>query len=96
MKKKLTDAQIMKQRGKLYGDADLMWKAIGRLHRTLDDYYREIHGNTVPDDEFEAHLACLKEALVKVVRSVATPEHQDNYCDGRNYLTIAGDCINGN
>jgi len=88
-----TDKQILRERGKLYGPAELQWKTVGRTHRVLDDYYREIHGDKSQGDEHEAHLACVKEAVVKIVRSIAAPGHVDNYQDGRNYLTIAEQCI---
>lgn len=88
-----TDKQILRERRRLYGPADLQWKTIGRIHRSLEDYFQEIYGAKVPGDEHEAHLACLKEAVLKIIRSIAAPGHVDNYQDGRNYLTIAEQCI---
>ena len=41
-----------------------------------------------------ARDAAMKFVLLKVLRSTWNPNVEDNYCDARNYISIAEKCVN--
>ena len=83
----MTDEEIIKDRANKYGPAKRCFETWATMCETLNEYAKE-SGNINP-----AHLYALKMNLLKVVRSVWNPRIEDNYKDGRNYLTIAHQCI---
>ena len=83
-----TDKEILEDRQSRYGDPVLCFSAWGEMCRILDAYAE----NSNQDPINEAHLSALKMVLLKTVRSVWSPDLEDNYKDGRNYLTIAERC----
>jgi hypothetical protein len=90
-KKQPTDSQIMKDRAKAYGPAVSQMAVIGVIQMELSKYCLE-RSEGKPSREALAHLASLNLGIVKVVRAISNPGHGDNYCDGRNYATIAEEC----
>ena len=83
----MTDEEIIKDRENKYGPPKRCFETWATMCETLNQYAKE-SGNINP-----AHLYALKMNLLKVVRSVWNPRIEDNYKDGRNYLTIAHQCI---
>ncbi len=93
-KKKQTDAQIMKERSRTYGPVQNQMAVIGAVQMELTKYCLERNeGN--PSRKALAHLAAINQAVVKAVRSVSNPDHDDNYQDLRNFTTIAETVIRG-
>ena len=90
-KKQRTDSQIMKDRAKQYGPVKSQMETIGMIQAELFRYCMARNDNQ-PSSSSLAHLASLNQVVVKLVRSVGNRAHEDNYCDGRNYLTIAEGC----
>jgi len=87
-KNKQTDHQIMKDRAKVYGPVSEQMAVIGSIQMELTRYCLERNeGN--PSRKALAHLAALNQGVVKMVRSVSNPEHEDNYQDLRNFSSIA-------
>ena len=93
--KKLTDAEIMRDRAKEYGPVKSQMAVIGTIQMELSKYCLE-RNEGKPAPKALAHLAALNLAVTKMVRSVSNREHEDNYCDGRNYLSIAEMCTDFN
>ncbi len=94
MKKKKTDAQIMQERSRRYGPVSEQMAVIGSIQMELTMYCLERNeGN--PSRKALAHLAAINQAVVKAVRSVSNPDHEDNYQDLRNFTTIAETVIRG-
>ena len=90
-KRQPTDAEIMKDRSKAYGPVGSQMQVIGSIQFELFRYCMARNDNQ-PSSSSLAHLASLNQVVVKLVRSVGNRAHEDNYCDGRNYLTIAEGC----
>ena len=88
MKKKKTDSQIMKERNKTYGPVQSQMETIGVIQMELSRYCLERNGGD-PSREVLGHLAAMNQGVVKMVRSVSNPDHEDNYQDLRNFATIA-------
>jgi len=86
----MTDDEILVDRQSKYGPPKLFFKTYGGMCRLLEQYSDSSSSNqeTIND----AHLAALKMVILKVLRSTWNPILEDNYKDGRNYLTIAEDC----
>ncbi len=87
-KKKQTDAQIMKERAKTYGPVESQMETIGVIQAELFQYCMD-RNDGEPSRAALAHLAALNQGVVKMVRSVSNPEHEDNYQDLRNFSSIA-------
>ena len=85
------DSEIMEDRMKKYGPPKLFFKTYGDMCRLLDLYAEESNQEQIN----EGHIAALKQVLLKVLRSVWSPEISDNYCDARNYISISEECANG-
>lgn len=85
----MTDEEIMEDRQKKYGPPELFFKNYGEMCRILDTY-AEASGQEVID---ESHLSAMKFVLLKVLRSTWDPNVEDNYCDARNYISIAEGCV---
>jgi len=83
-----TDAQILKERGKQYGDPETVYAGFGKAVCNLVDIARANQG-----DVNYAHLGLMVMDALKLFRSVSNPNHRDNYQDGRNYLTLAEQSI---
>jgi len=93
-KKKQTDAQIMRERRGTYGPVDEQMAVIGSIQMELTRYCLERNeGN--PSRKALTHLAAINQAVVKAVRSVSYPDHEDNYQDLRNFTTIAETVTHG-
>ena len=93
-----TDEDIMQERGKMYGPVQPMWETIGKNQWNNFLFLLQKYpaaGGGQPTLKEKAHLAAMNMAVVKMVRSIQDPTNGDSYCDGRNYFTIAGECING-
>jgi hypothetical protein len=84
----MTDEDILKDREGKYGPPELFFEVYGRMTRTLDEY-AEASGQELVN---EGHLCAMKMVLLKVLRSTWNPAVEDNYCDGRNYFSIAELC----
>ena len=87
----MTDEEILEDREDKYGPPDLFFSTFGSMCRMLD-CYAEASGQDTID---EGHLHAMKMVLLKVIRSTWNPAVQDNYCDARNYISIAERCANG-
>ena len=83
---KMTDEQILEDRESKYGPPKRCFETWAIMCETLNQYAKE-SGNVNL-----AHLYALKMNLLKIVRSVWNPTIDDNYKDGRNYVTIAKQC----
>ena len=83
----MTDQEIIEDRAKKYGEPTTFFEAHGIMCQVLTCYAKSGQG-----DINHAHLASLKMVLLKVLRSAWNPEGEDNYCDARNYITIAEMC----
>tara|TARA_R100001244_G_scaffold86984_1_gene66664 strand:+ start:747 stop:1139 length:393 start_codon:yes stop_codon:yes gene_type:complete len=94
----LTDDEVLQERAKIYGPVEPMWETIGcqqwlnfmYLFQTCADRGRD------PTPGELGHLGAMNMNVVKMVRSIRTPEHPDNYVDGRNYWTIGGMMVKKN
>ena len=93
-KKQSTDKQVMETRAKQYGPVKSQMETIGVIQMELFRYCLE-RNNNQPSSWALGHLAAMNMAAVKLVRAISNPGHGDNYCDGRNYLTIAEGFIDG-
>ena len=82
----MTDEQILEDRESKYGPPQRCFETWATMCETLNQYAKE-SGNVNL-----AHLYSLKMDLLKIVRSAWNPNIDDNYKDGRNYLTIAEMC----
>jgi hypothetical protein len=82
----MTDEEIIKDRANKYGPARRCFETWTIMCETLNRYAKES-----PNTDL-VHLYALKMALLKIVRSAWNPNIEDNYKDGRNYLTIAHQC----
>lgn len=87
-KKTKTDSKIMEERAKVYGPVQQQMKTIGVIQMELTRYCLE-RNDGEPTREALAHLAAMNQGVVKIVRSVSNPDHEDNYQDLRNFATIA-------
>jgi len=81
----MTDEEILKDREEKYGSPDLFFSTYGSMCRLLDCYAEASSQDPID----EGHLSALKMVLLKILRSTWNPEVEDNYCDARNYISIA-------
>jgi hypothetical protein len=86
----MTDEEIMEDREGKYGPPELFFKNYGEMCRIIDSY-AEASGQ---EEINESHLSAMKFVLLKVLRSTWNPNVEDNYCDARNYISIAEKCVN--
>jgi len=82
----MTDEEILKDRAAKYGPPKRCFETWSTMCETLNEYAKESGNVNLP------HLYALKMDLLKIVRSAWNPTIEDNYKDGRNYLTIAHQC----
>ena len=82
----MTDEQILEDRESKYGPPERCFEIWATMCETLNQYAKESGNINL------AHLYALKMDLLKIVRSAWNPNIEDNYKDGRNYLTIAEIC----
>ena len=82
----MTDEEILIDREQKYGSPIRCFQTWSGMCVLLHQYADE--ANSVNPE----HLYALKMALLKIVRSAWNPSIEDNYADGRNYLTIAQQC----
>ena len=85
----MKDKEVLRQRGKQYGPMSPMWEAIGTIQWENFKFLLQKSKDEEPDATELGHLAAMNMTVVKMVRSIQDPTHQDNYVDGRNYNTIA-------
>ena len=79
-KKKQTDAQIMWERSRTYGPVSEQMAVIGSIQMELTRYCLERNeGN--PSRKALAHLSAMNQGVVKMVRSVSNPDHEDNFME---------------
>ena len=81
----MDDLEILEDRRSKYGPPELFFETYGEMCRLLDRYAEASDQESVNN----GHLMALKMVILKVVRSTWNPTMDDNYCDGRNYFTIA-------
>ncbi len=97
----MRDKEVLKQRGKQYGPMAPMWEAIGAMQWENFKFLLQKSRSDFPvidqdpSPEELGHLAAMNMTVVKMVRSIQDPKHNDNYVDGRNYNTIADIVGNG-
>ena len=84
----MTDDEILKDRESRYGPPELFFKNYGEMCRILDLYAEASDQDRIN----ESHLSAMKLVLLKVLRSTWNPYVGDNYCDARNYISIAESC----
>jgi hypothetical protein len=82
----MTDEEIMEDRQKKYGPPKRCFETWAIMCEELNKYAKESGNINLP------HLYALKMDLLKIVRSAWNPNTEDNYCDARNYISIAEDC----
>ena len=82
----MSEKQILEDRESKYGPPVRCFETWAIMCETLNAYAKESGNVNLP------HLYSLKMDLLKIVRSVWNPNIEDNYKDGRNYLTIAQKC----
>lgn len=82
----MTDIEIIQDREEKYGPPKECFETWATICAALDKYAHESPW------ENKAHLHSLKMVALKMVRSVWNPYTDDNYVDGRNYLSIAQLC----
>ena len=82
----MSDEEILKDRASKYGPAKRCFETWSTMCEELNKYAKESPNTNIPQ------LYALKMDLLKIVRSVWNPKIEDNYKDGRNYLTIAHKC----
>lgn len=77
--------KILKERGDTHGSYEDIVRARARMLRTLINTYRNTH-----DDEYpQSYLIVMwNDMLLKLVRSAANPNHQDNWDDLAGYGKI--------
>ena len=80
----MDDLEIIKDREGKYGPPPEFFERYGQICEILDGYAN--HNNSTPN---AGHLAALKMVALKMLLSAWNPGVEDNYCDGRNYFTIA-------
>ena len=83
----MSDEEILKDRESKYGPPKRCLETWATMCETLNQYAKESGNVNI------AHLYSLKMNLLKIVRSAWNPNIEDNYKDGRNYLTIAEICV---
>jgi hypothetical protein len=78
--------EIFKDRGEVYGPMDTLMEASGlTVTGLIEAHYQMQLPHPIPGS-----LLCLMNAACKLVRaSVPYKFHEDNYLDGRNYITMA-------
>ena len=81
----MTDGKIIEDRQDKYGPPVEFFEAHARLCSIVDEY-QSLNENKHKNDP---HTKVLEMVLLKVLRSAWNPSVEDNYCDARNYLTIA-------
>jgi hypothetical protein len=71
--------------------SNLEWETIGRMQRALEKlfYITYLRNGNEPSGCMEGHIAILKQSLVMIVRSVASPTDRGNYKDARAYISFA-------
>ena len=82
----MSEKQILEDRESKYGPPVRCFETWAIMCETLNAYAKESGNVNLP------HLYSLKMDLLKIVRSVWNQNIEDNYKDGRNYLTIAQKC----
>ena len=85
---KMTDEEILFDRQEKYGPPELFFETFGKISRLLDRYAEASKQEKIN----ESHLSAMKLVLLKVLRSTWNPTVLDNYCDARNYISIAEGC----
>ncbi len=86
----MTDDEILKDRESKYGPPEMFFKTYGEMSKLLDLYAEASNQDKIN----ESHLSAMKLVLLKVLRSTWNPYVDDNYCDARNYISIAEQCAN--
>lgn len=79
-----TEASMMEERGKVYGDYTINMNAVGLCWQSI----LELHFQK-PVDPIPGYVVCSMMAGFKVLRSVGPAFHEDNYIDGKTYLEMS-------
>jgi len=88
MGQKMTDEEILFDRQGKYGPPTKFFETYGEMCRLLTQYAEDSNQETIN----AGHLEALRFVLMKVLRSTWNPDIEDNYCDARNYISIAEGC----
>ena len=78
------DSEIIEDRVEKYGHHQEFFETYGQMCELVGNY-ASMKGK-IPN---AGHLSALNMVLLKVLRSAWSPSLADNYCDGRNYFSIA-------
>ena len=79
------DFRVMEDREEVYGPPMLFFESYGAICEVMDEYAHIGQGKGCN----YAHLSSMKMAMLKILRSCWCPDVEDNYVDGRNYMSIA-------
>ena len=72
--------EILQARGRVYADP-------------VTNHFRIAHlWSAYLETAIEPHQVAICMALVKIARSMETPDHLDSYTDGAAYMAIGGEC----
>lgn len=82
---KVSDESVIKDRESKYGPPKIFFETYGSMCELLDEFAHAGQGKGCN----YAHLSSMKMVLLKVLRSCWCPSVEDNYVDGRNYISIA-------
>tara|TARA_Y100001963_G_C6769673_1_gene444191 strand:+ start:1794 stop:2078 length:285 start_codon:yes stop_codon:yes gene_type:complete len=78
------DRKIIQDRAEKYGDPKDFFPRYGQMCEIL-----RVHAVQGQKEVNQAHLQALEMVLLKALRSAWNPQTSDNYCDLRNYGSIA-------
>ena len=78
------DSEIIEDRIEKYGHHQDFFETYGQMCELVGNY-ASMNGKVVN----AGHISALNMVLLKVLRSAWSPSLADNYCDGRNYFSIA-------
>jgi hypothetical protein len=78
------DKKIIQDRADKYGDPKDFFNRYGQMCEIL-----RVHAVQGQKEVNQAHLQALEMVLLKALRSAWNPQTRDNYCDLRNYGSIA-------
>ena len=78
------DSEIIEDRIEKYGHHLDFFETYGQMCELVGNY-ASMNGK-IPN---AGHISALNMVLLKVLRSAWSPSLADNYCDARNYISIA-------
>ena len=86
--------KVLKERGKIYGDAHEQFKRWEALSLIWIEYYQNNQGFVFDFDQdnyidVDSFSGLIRMALLKLVRIAANPIHKDSWLDLYGYLRLA-------